>query len=470
MASRTSRGRGGGSSVRRLPLLLAVIGVVLFGLSSAAAAPGPPPAGLTGISLAGQVGLSWSATAGATGYSVYRGTTATSITTQVDTGRRSGGHVVHRHECRERHDVLLRGPLDHGRHRVGKLVDGPDTPDRACVLDAATSWCSRTATRAPRRGTSATPATIAAGGIEGFGTAPSIDKGQSVDLKVNSDDAATFRIEIYRMGYYGGAGARLFSTIRGVPGTRQPGCITDNNTGLIDCSNWSVSATLTTTAAWPSGVYHAAARARGHRHGQPDPAHRARRRAPVADLLYGVADHELPGLQQLRRQVALRLQLVRRHDRRRHRRGRSRSRSTGRTSSRAPVCATGTRATRPRPSTGSSARATTCRTPRTTDLERNGARRAGPQGVHLAARTTSTGRPACARRSKTARDAGVNLFFTRLERDLLEDPLRGQPRRVRHGPRRGLLQVDPERRRRPERHPDRHVARPGRREPARRTR
>ena len=35
----------------------------------------------------------------------------------------------------------------------------------------------------------------------------------------------------------------------------QPACNKDNPTGLIDCSNWSTSLTLTTTASWPTGVY-----------------------------------------------------------------------------------------------------------------------------------------------------------------------------------------------------------------------
>jgi len=223
-------------------------------LSSAAAAPGPPPAGLTGISLAGQVGLSWSATAGATGYSVYRGTTATSITTQVTpAGGVAGTSFTDSGVVNNTTYYYAVRSITGGSESANSLTVQTRPIARACstgnvvVLEncypGTTPWNVRNT------------ATIAAGGIEGFGTSPSIDKGQSVDLKVNSDDAATFRVEIYRMGYYGGTGARLFSTIRGVPGTRQPSCISDNNTGLIDCSNWSVSATLTTTTAWPSGVF-----------------------------------------------------------------------------------------------------------------------------------------------------------------------------------------------------------------------
>ena len=55
------------------------------------------------------------------------------------------------------------------------------------------------------------------GGIEGYATAASINKGESVGLKVNSADGSTFRVEVYRTGYYGGAGARLFSVITAGP-------------------------------------------------------------------------------------------------------------------------------------------------------------------------------------------------------------------------------------------------------------
>ncbi len=92
-------------------------------------------------------------------------------------------------------------------------------------------------------------------GIEGFATVQSVNKGDSIDLKVNSAGSTTFNIEIYRSGYYGGANGRLFSIVRGIPGTSQPACASDSTTGLVDCANWSTSATITTTSGWPSGIY-----------------------------------------------------------------------------------------------------------------------------------------------------------------------------------------------------------------------
>src|SRR5438445_640402 len=81
--------------------------------------------------------------------------------------------------------------------------------------------------------------------------AASINQAGSVTLKINSAASTTYRAEIYRMGFYGGAGGRLFSTVLGIAGTAQPACTSNTTTGLYDCSNWSSSVTLTTTASWP---------------------------------------------------------------------------------------------------------------------------------------------------------------------------------------------------------------------------
>src|SRR5919204_1968226 len=43
--------------------------------------------------------------------------------------------------------------------------------------------------------------------IQGFATNISVDHGQTIDFKVKSP--ASYRVEIYRFGYYGGLGSRL---------------------------------------------------------------------------------------------------------------------------------------------------------------------------------------------------------------------------------------------------------------------
>ena len=79
--------------------------------------------------------------------------------------------------------------------------------------------------------------------IQGFATDISVNVGQVINFKINTD-ASAYNIQIYRMGYYAGKGARLITTIQ--PSATlpqvQPACLTDLTTGLVDCGNWAVSA------------------------------------------------------------------------------------------------------------------------------------------------------------------------------------------------------------------------------------
>jgi len=96
--------------------------------------------------------------------------------------------------------------------------------------------------------------------IQGFATDISFNLGDTVSFKVNDTAGAPYHIDIYRMGYYGGNGARLITTI---PSTQtaaaaQPNCTSDPTTGLVDCGNWSVTATWTIPTgpgSSPSGIY-----------------------------------------------------------------------------------------------------------------------------------------------------------------------------------------------------------------------
>src|SRR6185503_2802586 len=66
-------------------------------------------------------------------------------------------------------------------------------------------------------------------------------------------------IAIYRMGYYGGMGARRITTIApsaALPQT-QPPCLTETASGLVDCGNWAESASWAVPATATSGVYFA---------------------------------------------------------------------------------------------------------------------------------------------------------------------------------------------------------------------
>ena len=49
--------------------------------------------------------------------------------------------------------------------------------------------------------------------LQGFATDISVDHGQTINFKINDTAAVPYHIDIYRMGYYGGMGARLEASI-----------------------------------------------------------------------------------------------------------------------------------------------------------------------------------------------------------------------------------------------------------------
>jgi len=94
--------------------------------------------------------------------------------------------------------------------------------------------------------------------IQGFTTDISVNVGQTVFFKVNTS-AVTYSINIYRIGYYQGNGARFVASVSpsvALPQS-QPPCLWDGSTGLTDCGNWVVSASWTVPSTATSGVYFA---------------------------------------------------------------------------------------------------------------------------------------------------------------------------------------------------------------------
>jgi N,N-dimethylformamidase beta subunit-like, C-terminal/Domain of unknown function (DUF4082)/Bacterial Ig domain/3-keto-disaccharide hydrolase/Viral BACON domain len=94
--------------------------------------------------------------------------------------------------------------------------------------------------------------------IQGFATDISVNVGQVINFKINTD-ASAYSIQIYRMGYYAGMGARLIATLQpsaSLPQV-QPACLTDSSTGLVDCGNWGISASWQVPATATSGIYFA---------------------------------------------------------------------------------------------------------------------------------------------------------------------------------------------------------------------
>jgi hypothetical protein len=94
------------------------------------------------------------------------------------------------------------------------------------------------------------------GSIRGFATSMSVAPGERVDFKITTA-STDYRLDIYRMGYYGGLGARKVDTVQpSAPLPQgQPACDTDAATGRIDCGGWAVSASWTVPADAVSGIY-----------------------------------------------------------------------------------------------------------------------------------------------------------------------------------------------------------------------
>jgi hypothetical protein len=93
------------------------------------------------------------------------------------------------------------------------------------------------------------------GQIEAFPTATSVTPGQTISFSVSSP--VPYTVEIYRLGWYGGDGARLMPTspTATYPAVSQPACDTSASTGEVDCGNWSVTVSWTVPSGAVSGVY-----------------------------------------------------------------------------------------------------------------------------------------------------------------------------------------------------------------------
>jgi N,N-dimethylformamidase beta subunit-like protein len=92
--------------------------------------------------------------------------------------------------------------------------------------------------------------------IEGYASKTSVNGGETIDFYV-STIAARYAIDVFRMGWYGGAGARRVAGPIERDGIVQPPPAPDPQTGLVECA-WRDPYRLTTgdgAGAWTTGVY-----------------------------------------------------------------------------------------------------------------------------------------------------------------------------------------------------------------------
>ncbi|MBM7127482.1 N,N-dimethylformamidase beta subunit family domain-containing protein [Dyella flava] len=96
--------------------------------------------------------------------------------------------------------------------------------------------------------------------IAGYASYTSVLPGGSLDLHISVNASSSdYLIEVFRLGYYQGLGARLIQTISKSDGVRQirddhSNLVVDKTSGCVQCG-WKVSHTLQISSDWPSGIY-----------------------------------------------------------------------------------------------------------------------------------------------------------------------------------------------------------------------
>jgi len=89
--------------------------------------------------------------------------------------------------------------------------------------------------------------------IEGYCSRQSVKAGETLAIYVSTRPASAFTLDIFRMGYYGGAGARLMSALGPFDGFPQP----EPEMGerrLMEC-RWEATTEIEIPDDWLSGVY-----------------------------------------------------------------------------------------------------------------------------------------------------------------------------------------------------------------------
>jgi hypothetical protein len=94
--------------------------------------------------------------------------------------------------------------------------------------------------------------------IEGYASEVSVAPGDTLELHVSTAPAASYRIELYRLGWYAGSGGRLLACVpancTGEPGRPQPIGTPDPASGFLQ-AGWPVTDTVRVPTSWVSGYY-----------------------------------------------------------------------------------------------------------------------------------------------------------------------------------------------------------------------
>jgi hypothetical protein len=89
--------------------------------------------------------------------------------------------------------------------------------------------------------------------IEGYCSKTSVGPGETLEIFVSTNPASVFRIEIFRMGYYGGTGGRKVAELGPFRGAVQRDPVIGKNR-VRECK-WDAATSLKIPKDWVSGVY-----------------------------------------------------------------------------------------------------------------------------------------------------------------------------------------------------------------------
>lgn len=89
--------------------------------------------------------------------------------------------------------------------------------------------------------------------VEGYCSKQSVEAGEPIEIFVSAKPARPVQIEIFRMGYYGGQGARLMATLG--PFDVQPQATPSPGEKNVHECQWKRTTQLTIPKDWLSGVY-----------------------------------------------------------------------------------------------------------------------------------------------------------------------------------------------------------------------
>lgn len=90
--------------------------------------------------------------------------------------------------------------------------------------------------------------------IEGYAATTAVRPGDRLTLSVSTGPAARYRIDVLRLGWYGGVGARLITTIPSSQGLARTAPDPDAATGHC-AAGWPATDSVAIGDAWVSGVY-----------------------------------------------------------------------------------------------------------------------------------------------------------------------------------------------------------------------